>query len=132
MRQPNIVQARSRRRFGQAEVETDDLLDIVGVVAYHNNFSGSVGMRFLLDVGLLARQRLHLALSNSIAFSLNQADLGMMSESVQQRRNAGRVGKDQIPVFEGAVGRDQNRAALVSTIDDFVKQVGGVLIFGSL
>lgn len=56
----------------------------------------------------------------------------MMSEPVQQRRNTGRVGKDQIPVFEGAVGRDQDRAALVSTIDDFVKQVGGVRIVGEI
>ncbi len=49
----------------------------------------------------------------------------MVSEPIEQCRNAGGVGKDGIPVLEGTIGGDQNRAAFIAAIDDLVKQIGG-------
>ena len=48
-----------------------------------------------------------------------------MGEAVDQGGDASGMGKDGVPVFEDAIGGDQNGAAFVAAIDDFEEQVSG-------
>jgi len=42
------------------------------------------------------------------------------------------LGKTVFPVFKGLVGGDQNRTALVTSIDDFVEQIGCSRVIGKI
>ena len=57
--------------------------------------------------------------------AFNDHEIDVMSETVDEGGDAGGIGKDGVPVFEDAIGGDQNRATFVTAIDDFEKQVGG-------
>jgi len=79
-----------------------------------------------------ASNRLQLTLADSKALAFYDGDVGVMSEPVQQRGNAGSVWRDIIPVFECSVGCDQQGGAFVAAVDHFVKQVGGAGIVGEI
>ena len=49
-----------------------------------------------------------------------------MGEAVEKRREAGGIGKDSVPVFEDFIGGEQDGFALVTLVEDFEEQVGGV------
>lgn len=55
-----------------------------------------------------------------------------MQEAVQQSDNAGGVGKDLVPLFEGTVGGDNHRLAFVAAVDDLVEQIGGFVVEGQV
>ena len=64
--------------------------------------------------------------------AFNGSDIGVMGEAVKQGGDGGGVGEDGVPVFEGAVGGQQQGAALVAAVDDFIKQIGGIGIIGEI
>ena len=66
------------------------------------------------------------AFPDPVGSALDQGDVGMMSEAIQQRRDAGSIGENSVPVFESLVGSQQNRIAFVAVVDYFEEQVGGV------
>ena len=74
----------------------------------------------------MARGGFQLAFPNAVGRAFDQGDVGVVGEAVEQGRDAGGVGEDGVPVFEGLVGGQQNRIALVAVVDDFEEQVGGV------
>lgn len=47
-----------------------------------------------------------------------------LSKAVDQGGDASGIGKDGVPVFEGAIGGDDDPAPFVTTIYDFEEQVG--------
>ena len=67
-----------------------------------------------------------LAFPDAVGCAFNQGDVGMMSEAIQQRGDAGGVGENGVPVFEGLVGGQQNRIAFIAVVNHFEEQVGGV------
>lgn len=74
-----------------------------------------------------------LAFADAIAFSLDEGDVGVMGEPVKKGGDAGGVGKDGVPVLEGEIGGENDRAAgVVTGIDDVVEEVGGVLVVGEI
>jgi hypothetical protein len=73
-----------------------------------------------------------LAFAHAVALTLDQGDIGVVGEAVQQSGDDGGVGEDGIPVFEGTVGGDQQGAAFVAGVDDFVEQVGGLGVIGKI
>jgi len=57
----------------------------------------------------------------------------MVGESVDEGDDAGGVGEDAVPVLEGEIGGDEQRASLfVARIDDLVEQIGGVIVIEAL
>jgi len=44
-----------------------------------------------------------------------------MQQAIQQRGDAGSIGKDLVPLFEWAVGGDDYAFALVAAVDDLVE-----------
>ena len=66
------------------------------------------------------------AFPDAIGSAFDQGDVGMMSETIQQRGDAGGVGENGVPVFESLVGSQQNRIALIAVVNDFEEKVGGV------
>ena len=55
--------------------------------------------------------------------AFNDHEIDVVGEAVDEGSDTGGVGEDGIPVFEGAIGGDQNGAAFVTAIDDFEEQV---------
>ena len=49
------------------------------------------------------------------------AYVGMMQKAIQQRDDAGSIGKDFIPLFERSIGRENHRFSFVTPVDDFVE-----------
>lgn len=62
---------------------------------------------FLLSFGILL-----LTFANAITFTLDDGELGVMSESVEQRGDACGVWKDGVPLLEWQIGGEDDRAAL--------------------
>ena len=55
-----------------------------------------------------------------------------MQQTVQQRDDAGSVGKDLVPFFEGSIGCEDQWFPLIAPVDDFVEQVGRLVIEGQI
>ena len=51
-----------------------------------------------------------------------------MQQTVQQRGDAGGVGKDLVPFFKCSVGGYDYGLAFVTAIDDFIEDVGGLIV----
>ncbi len=66
------------------------------------------------------------AFPDAVGSAFDQGDVGMMSEAIQQRGDAGGVGENGVPVFESFIGSQQNRIAFVAVVNHFEEQVGGV------
>ncbi len=67
----------------------------------------------------------------TIAF--DHGDVGVMSEPIDEGDDAGGVGENGRPVFEGEIGRDEDRSILLITrIDDLVEQIGSVVVVGEV
>ena len=67
-----------------------------------------------------------------IAVAFDDGHVGMMQQAIQQRDDAGGVGKDFVPFFEWSIGRQDHRLAFVTPVDDFVEQVGGLVVEGKI
>jgi len=67
--------------------------------------------------------RLEFAFAEAIALAFDEQEINVVGEAIDERGDACGIGKDSVPVFEDAIGGDQNRAAFVATIDDFEEQV---------
>jgi IstB-like ATP binding protein len=66
------------------------------------------------------------AFPDAVGSAFDQGDVGVMSQAIQQSGDAGGVGENGIPVFEGLVGGQQNRIAFVTMVNHFEEQVGGM------
>jgi hypothetical protein len=53
-----------------------------------------------------------------------------MEQTIQQRDDTGRVGKNFVPFFERTIGSQDDRLSFISTVYHFVKQVGRLVIEG--
>ena len=70
---------------------------------------------------------------HAIAAALDQDRLGMVEEAIQHGRgNRAVVGKDRRPLFEGFVGRQNDRAPFVTLADHLEKQIGAALVDGQV
>jgi hypothetical protein len=67
-----------------------------------------------------------------IAVAFNRGDVGVMEQTIQQRDDTGRVGKDFVPFFERTVGSQDDRLAFVTPVDDFVEQIGRLVVEGQI
>jgi len=66
---------------------------------------------------------------NAVAIAFNGSDVGVMSKAVKESGDGSSVRKDLVPVVKFAVGGDDDDGtALVPSIDDFVKEVGGIVV----
>ena len=50
----------------------------------------------------------------------------MVSESVDQRDNAGRIGKDFVPLLEAFIGGHNERTAFIAAVHNLVEQIGAL------
>jgi hypothetical protein len=66
------------------------------------------------------------AFPDAVGSAFDPGDVGMMSEAIQQRGDAGGVGENGVPVFESLVGSQQNGMAFVAVVNHFEEQSGGV------
>ena len=66
------------------------------------------------------------AFPDAVGSAFDEGDVGMVSEAIQQRGDASGVGENGVPVFEGLVGGEENRIALIAVVNHFEEQVGGV------
>src|SRR5215831_2249453 len=80
----------------------------------------------------LARCRFQLAFADAVGSPLEEGDVGVMGQAVEESGNGGGIGKDGVPLFEGLIGGQQNRIALVTVVDDFEEQVGGMGVVGQI
>lgn len=64
------------------------------------------------------------AFAEAITLAFNEQQIDVMSKAVDEGGDASGVGKDSVPIFKDAIGGDDDRAAFVTTIDDFEEQVG--------
>jgi hypothetical protein len=62
-----------------------------------------------------------LAFPDPIAFAFDHRNIGMMQQSIEQRRNAGGIGEDLIPLFEGSIGCDNDTLVFVTPVDDLIE-----------
>ena len=83
-------------------------------------------MGFPFAFGFLAGGGFQLAFADAIRSALDDGDVGVMGEAVEERRDASGMGEDRVPLFEGLVGSQQDGLALVTVVDDFEEQIGGV------
>jgi len=72
------------------------------------------------------------AFANSIAVAFNDGHVGVVKKTVEHGDDAGGIGKDLVPLFEWPVGREDHRFAFVAAIDDFVEQIGGLVVGGKI
>ena len=56
----------------------------------------------------------------------------MMGETIQQRDDGSGVWKDQVPVLEGTIGRDENGTVLITAVDDLVEQISSMSVVGEV
>ena len=63
------------------------------------------------------------AFTEAITLAFNEEEIDVMSEPVDEGGDASGIGKDGVPVFEDAIGCNDNRAAFVTTVDDFEEQI---------
>jgi hypothetical protein len=45
----------------------------------------------------------------------------MMQKAVEQSDDASSIWKHLVPLFEGSVGRENDRLALITSVDDFIE-----------
>ena len=90
--------------------------------------SDAAGSHFFFRPG----RRFQFAFADAIAVAFDDRHVGMMQQAIQQRDDAGGVGKDLVPFFERSVGGEDQRLALVAAIDDFIEQVGGFVVEGQI
>ena len=53
-----------------------------------------------------------------------------MEQTIQQRDDTGRAGKDFVPFFERTVCSQDDRLTFVTPVDDFVEQIGRLVVEG--
>jgi len=58
-------------------------------------------------------------------------DVRMVCQAVQKRDNAGGIGEDLVPLFEGS-GSNENGTLFVAAIDNLTAQVTGVAVPGQM
>ena len=56
----------------------------------------------------------------------------MMQQTIQQRNDTGRVGKDFVPFFERTIRCQNDGLTFITTVDDFVKQIGRLVVEGEI
>src|ERR1019366_2874202 len=83
-------------------------------------------MRLPFALGFLAGGGFQLAFAHSVGGALDQGDVSMVGQAVEERGDAGGVGEDGVPILEGFIGRQEDGITLVTVVDDFKEQVGGV------
>jgi hypothetical protein len=71
------------------------------------------------------RRRFLLALADAITVALDHRDLSVM-EQIQQRDNARR--KNFVTFLQGTIGRQDDWLAFVPSVDDFIKQIGRLVV----
>ena len=71
---------------------------------------------------------LALAFANSVTVAFQACHFGVMQQAVQQRGDAGGVGKDLVPFFECSVGGYDHGLAFVTAIDDFIEDVCRLIV----
>ena len=70
---------------------------------------------------------------HAVAAALDENRLGMVEESIQDRRGNGTVvGKDRRPLFERFVGGEDDRAAFVALTDDLEEEISAALVDGQV
>src|SRR5215467_6101091 len=74
----------------------------------------------------LVRGGFEFAFPDAVGSAFDQGDVGMMRQAIQQRGDASGVGENGVPFFEGLVGGEQDRIALIALVNHFEEQVGGV------
>ena len=68
-----------------------------------------------------------------IAFALDEDGFGVMEQPIEQCRGEGAVVVEDLgPVLVGAIGGDDDGAALVALADDLEEQVGAVFVDGQI
>lgn len=72
------------------------------------------------------------AFMNAIALTFQDGNVGVVREPVQQRGDAGGIGKDVAPFGETAIGGDDDGSAFITAIDDFIEKVGGVIVVSQI
>src|SRR5205823_2443138 len=73
-----------------------------------------------------------LALADAITVTLNNRDLGVMEQSIQQRDDTSRIGEYFVPFLEGTIGRQDDRLAFVTPVNDLVEQIGRLVVKGQI
>lgn len=68
---------------------------------------------------------------NPIALPFQDGDVGVVRQPVEQGCNAGGVGKHVAPLRE-AVGRDDDGTPFIASVDDFIEQIGRVIVIGQI
>ena len=53
-----------------------------------------------------------------------------MEQTIQERDDTGRVGKDFVPFFEWTIRSQDDWLAFITPVNDFVEQIGGLVIEG--
>ena len=64
----------------------------------------------------------------AIAVAVDGSDVGVMSEAIKQSGDAGSVRKYLIPILERAIGGNDDGTMFITSVDDFVQEVGGVIV----
>ena len=83
-----------------------------GVGRQRRSFLSPPGRRFLF------------AFTDPVAVAFDFGYIGMVQQAVQQRYDAGGVGKHFVPLFEGSIGRQNHGLLFVATVDHLIEQVG--------
>lgn len=72
------------------------------------------------------------AFADAVTLAVQDHDFGMVSEAVEQGGDAGGVGEDLVPFFEGSIGGNGDSLIFVALIDHRVEQVRGVAVVGKV
>ena len=67
-----------------------------------------------------------------VALDVEFEDGRVMHQAIDGGERHGRIGKDFIPLAEGLVGGDQDRAMFIACADEFEQDTGFGLIFGDV
>lgn len=67
-----------------------------------------------------------------VAFDVELEDGRVMNQAIDRGEGHGRIGKDLVPLAEGLVGGDQDRAVFIACADEFEQDTGFGLIFGGV
>src|SRR5438128_404234 len=55
-----------------------------------------------------------------------------MEQSIQQRDDTSRIGEYFVPFLEGTIGRQDDRLAFVTPVNDLVEQIGRLVVKGQI
>ena len=62
-----------------------------------------------------------LAFADGITVALNDRDIGMVQQAIEQCDDARCFGEHLVPFFEGPVGGEEDRLALIAPVDRFIE-----------